>query len=179
MPKDCKMYAGWKVRLLEELFQYCEPGTFSITKKQDVPFRQQSPKGSGKSVAVKFINVISWRRQVLDPRGYLGRELVVVKLLAAHPHANIVQSFGALYDQSFRGDSEVGRTLLTDYKLNGCKGIVGIRMDMVDFSLRSWLRRRGQDLGAKQCTAARFDFDMVPRCAADICEGWRTCIDSA
>ena len=42
-------------------------------------------------------------------------------------------------------------------------------MEMADFSLRSWLRRRGQDLGSNQC--ARFDLDMVPRCAADICEG--------
>ena len=34
LPKNCRKYAGWKVGLLEELFQYCEPGTFSITKKQ-------------------------------------------------------------------------------------------------------------------------------------------------
>ena len=34
LPKDCKKYAGWRVSFLEELFQYCEPGTFSITKKQ-------------------------------------------------------------------------------------------------------------------------------------------------
>ena len=33
LPKDCKKYAGWKVSFLEELFQYCGPGTFSITKK--------------------------------------------------------------------------------------------------------------------------------------------------
>ena len=32
LPKDCKKYAGWRVSFLEELFQYCEPGTFSITK---------------------------------------------------------------------------------------------------------------------------------------------------
>ena len=43
-------------------------------------------------------------------------------------------------------------------------------MEMADFWFRSWLRRRGQDLEAKQCIAARFDFNMVPRCAADICE---------
>ena len=34
LPKDCKQYAGWRVSFLEELFQYCEPGTFSITKKK-------------------------------------------------------------------------------------------------------------------------------------------------
>ena len=44
-------------------------------------------------------------------------------------------------------------------------------MEMADFWFRSWLRRRGQDLEAKQCIAARFDFNMVPRCAADICKG--------
>ena len=33
-PNNCKRYAGWKVGLLEELFQYCEPGTFSSAKKQ-------------------------------------------------------------------------------------------------------------------------------------------------
>ena len=30
------------------------------------------------------------KRQVLDPGGPLGRELVVIKVLAAKPHANIV-----------------------------------------------------------------------------------------
>ena len=34
LPKYCRRYSGWDVGLLEELFQYCEPGTFSITKKQ-------------------------------------------------------------------------------------------------------------------------------------------------
>ena len=111
------------------------------------------------------------KRQVLDPGGPLGRELAVIKVLAAKPHANIVQSFGALYDRSFRGDSEVARKVLTGDKRKECKGLVGIPMEMADFSVRSWLRRRGQGLGSKQCIAARFDLDMVPRCAADICEG--------
>ena len=109
------------------------------------------------------------KRQVLDPGGPLGRELAVIKVLAAKPHANIVQPFGALYDRSFRGDSEVARKLLTGDKRKECNGLVGMPMEMADFSLRSWLRRRGQDLGSNQC--ARFDLDMVPRCAADICEG--------
>ena len=111
------------------------------------------------------------KRQVLDPGGPLGRELAVIKVLAATPHANIVQSFGALYDRSIRGESQVARKLLTGEKRKECNGLVGIPMEMADFSLRSWLRRRGQDLGLKQCIAARFDLDMVPRCAADICEG--------
>ena len=34
LPKDCKKYAGWKVGLLEELFQYCEPRTFSSAKRE-------------------------------------------------------------------------------------------------------------------------------------------------
>ena len=34
LPKNYKKYAGWNVRSLEELFQYCEPGTFSIAKRQ-------------------------------------------------------------------------------------------------------------------------------------------------
>ena len=118
------------------------------------------------------------KRQVLDPGGPLGRELAVIKVLAATPHANVVQSFGALYDRSIRGESEVARKLLTGDKRKECNGLVGIPMEMADFSLRSWLRRRGQDLGSNQCIAARFDLDMVPRCVADICEGWRTCIDS-
>ena len=62
--------------------------------------RQQFPKGSGDSVAVKFINVTSFSRQVLAGEGYLGRELAVIKLLAADPHANrLVRSFGAFYDR--------------------------------------------------------------------------------
>ena len=32
LPKNCKKYAGWKVGLLEGLFQYCEPRTFSSAK---------------------------------------------------------------------------------------------------------------------------------------------------
>ena len=80
-------------------------GTFG-TVWAAVPCRQQSPKG-GKDIAVKFINVTSLERQVLDLGGPLGRELAVIKVLAAKPHANIVQSFGALYDRSIRGDSEV------------------------------------------------------------------------
>ena len=44
-------------------------------------------------------------------------------------------------------------------------------MEMVDFSFRSWLRQRGQGLDAMQCTAACFDFNMMPRCAAGICKG--------
>ena len=111
------------------------------------------------------------KRQVLDPGGPLGRELAVIRVLAATPHANIVQSFGALYDGSFRGHSGVGRKLLTGDKRKECKGLVGILMEMADSSVRSWLRRRGQGLRSKQCIAARFDLDMVPRCAADICEG--------
>ena len=141
-----------------------------------VPCRQQFPKGSGDSVAVKFINVTSFSRQVLAREGYLGRELVVIKLLAADPHANILRSFGAFYDRSFRGESpaatEVGRKLLRTGELNNCRnGLLAIPMDMADFCLRSWLRQRGQDLEAKQCTAACFDFNMMPRCAADICKG--------
>ena len=143
-------------------------GTFG-TVWAAVPCRQQSPKGSGKCVAVKFISVTSLERQVLDLGGPLGRELAVIKVLAATPHANIVQSFGALYDGSFRGHSGVGRKLLTGDKRKECRGLVGIPMEMADLSLRHWLRRRGQDLGSNQC--ARFDLDMVPRCAADICEG--------
>ena len=106
---------------------------------------------------------------MLDPGGPLGRELAGIKVLAAKPHANIVQSFGALFDRSIRGESEVAQKLLTREKRKECTGLVGIPMEMADFSLRSWLRRRGQDLGSNQC--ARFDLDMVPRCAADICEG--------
>ena len=34
LPKNCKKYAGWKVGLLEELFQYCEPRTFSSAKRE-------------------------------------------------------------------------------------------------------------------------------------------------
>ena len=145
-------------------------GTFG-TVWAAVPCRPQSPKGSGKHVAVKFIHVVSLSKQVLDLGSSLGRELAVIKVLAAKPHANIVQSFGALYDRSIRGESEVARKLLTGEKRKECNGLVGIPMEMADFSLRSWLRRRGQGLGSKQCIAARFDLDMVPRCAADICEG--------
>ena len=102
------------------------------------------------------------KRQVLDPGGPLGRELAVIKVLAATPHANIVQSFGALYDRSIRGESGVARKLLTREKRKECSnGLVGIPMEMAEFSLRSWLRRRGQDLGSKQCIAARFDLDMA------------------
>jgi len=143
-------------------------GTFG-TVWAAVPCRPQSPKGSGKHVAVKFIHVVSLSKQVLDLGGSLGRELAVIKVLAATPHVNIVQSFGALYDRSIRGESEVAQKLLTREKRKECTGLVGIPMEMADFSLRSWLRRRGQDLGSNQC--ARFDLDMVPRCAADICEG--------
>ena len=49
--------------------------------------RQQYPKVSGDSVAVKSINDTSFSRQVLAREGYLGRELAVIKLLAADPHA--------------------------------------------------------------------------------------------
>ena len=91
-------------------------GTFG-TVWAAVLCRQQSPKGSGESVAVKFINVISLSRQVLATGGYLGRELVVIKLLAANPHANIVRSFGAFYDERFGRESpdaiKVGSKLLT------------------------------------------------------------------
>ena len=66
---------------------------------------------------------------------------------------------------------DVLRQLFTNDKVKDCKGVWGIPMEMADFSLRSWLRRRGQDPDAKKCTAARFDFNMVPRCAAHICEG--------
>ena len=122
-----------------------------------VPCRQQSPKGSGDSVAVKFINVTSFSRQVLAREGDLGRELAVMKLLAADPHANIVRLFGAFYDRSFRGESpaatEVGRKILRTGKLNNCRHVLAIPMDMDDFCLRSWLRQRGQDLEAMQCTA--------------------------
>ena len=85
-------------------------GTFG-TVWAAVPCRQQSPKGSGESVAVKFIHVIRLERQAFAPGGSLGRELAVIKVLAANPHANIVRSFGAFYDCSFREDSEVGRKL--------------------------------------------------------------------
>ena len=124
-----------------------------------VPCRQQYPKVSGDSVAVKFINVTSFGRQVLAREVYLGRELVVIKLLAADPHAPMKRSFGAFYDGSFRGESpaatEVCQKLLTTDELNNCRsGLLAIPMEMVDFCLRSWLRQRGQDLEAKQCTAA-------------------------
>ena len=48
---------------------------------------------------------------------------------------------------------------------------LAIPMDMAESCLRSWLRQRGQDLEANQCTAECFEFNMVPRCAADICKG--------
>ena len=90
-----------------------------------VPCRQQYPKVSGDSVAVKFINVTSFSRQVLAREGYLGRELAVIKLLAADPHAPMKRSFGAFYDGSFRGElpaaTEVGRKLLRTGKLKNCR----------------------------------------------------------
>ena len=90
-----------------------------------VPCRQLFPKGSGDSVAVKSINVTSFSRQVLAREGYLGRELVVIKILAEDPHANIVGSFGAFYDRSPRGESpaatEVGRQLLRTGKMHNCR----------------------------------------------------------
>ena len=52
-------------------------GTFG-TVWVAVPCRQQYPKVSGDSVAVRFINVTSFSRQVLAREGYLGRELVVI-----------------------------------------------------------------------------------------------------
>ena len=55
-----------------------------------VPCRQQYPKVSGDSVAVKFINVTSFSRQVLAREGYLGREPVEIVFLAAEHSANIV-----------------------------------------------------------------------------------------
>ena len=76
-----------------------------------VPCRQQYPKVSGDPVAVKFINVTSFSRQVLAREGYLGRELVVIKLLAADPHAPMKRSFGAFYDRSFRGASPAATEL--------------------------------------------------------------------
>ena len=46
-----------------------------------VPCRQQFQKGSGAVVAVKFINVQSFKQEVLAKGGYLGRELAVIKTL--------------------------------------------------------------------------------------------------
>ena len=135
-----------------------------------VPRRQQFQGASGDSVAVKFINVMSFKKQMLNKKGFLGRELAVIKVLAAEPHGTIVRSFGAFYDGSFRGDSpaakEVGRQLLTNDKPKDCNVLLGIPTEMADFRLWYWLRRRGQDLDAKQCTADGFYFNMVPRCAA-------------
>ena len=92
-----------------------------------VPRRQQFQGASGDSVAVKFINVMSFKKQVLNKKGFLGRELAVIKVLAAEPHGNIVRSFGAFYDRSFRGESpaatEVGRQLLRTGKLKNCRHV--------------------------------------------------------
>ena len=53
---------------------------------------------------------------MLNKKGFLGRELAVIKLLAAEPHGNIVRSFGAFYDEHFgRGSpdaTKVGSQLL-------------------------------------------------------------------
>ena len=81
-----------------------------------VPRRQQFQGASGDSVAVKFINVMSFKKQVLNKKGFLGRELAVIKVLAAEPHGNIVRSFGAFYDEHFGRESpdatKVGSKLL-------------------------------------------------------------------
>ena len=34
LPKNCKKYSGWKVGLLEDLVQYCEPTVFCSAKKE-------------------------------------------------------------------------------------------------------------------------------------------------
>jgi len=34
LPKNCKKYSGWKVGLLEDLFQYCEPTVFCSAKRE-------------------------------------------------------------------------------------------------------------------------------------------------
>ena len=77
-------------------------GTFG-TVWVAVPCRQQYPKVSGDSVAVTFISATSFSKPVLARKGYLGRELTVIKLLAADPHAPMKRSVGAFYDGSFRG----------------------------------------------------------------------------
>ena len=81
-----------------------------------VPRRQQFQGASGDSVAVKFINVRSFKKEVLSKKGFLGRELAVIKVLAAEPHGNIVRSFGAFYDENFGRESpdatKVGSQLL-------------------------------------------------------------------
>ena len=127
-----------------------------------VPRRQQFQGASGDSVAVKFINVMSFKKQVLNKKGFLGRELAVIKVLAAEPHGNIVRSFGAFYDEHFGRESpdatKVGSQLLRMEKLKNCQdGLLAVPMEHADFSLRIWLRQRGQDLEADQRTAACFD----------------------
>ena len=101
------------VRLLGE-------GTFGAVWAA-VPLRQQFQGASGDSVAVKFINVMSFKKQVLNKKGFLGRELAVIKVLAAEPHGNIVRSFGAFYDEHFGRESsdatKVGGQLLRMEKL--------------------------------------------------------------
>ena len=141
-----------------------------------VPLRQQYQGASGDSDAVKFINVVSFQLQVLRKKGFVARELAVIKVLAAETHGNIVRSLGAFYDKDFGRESpdaiKVGRKLLREDKLQNCKdGLLAIPMEHADFSLRSWLRQRGQDLEAKQRIAACFDFKMVPLCVSDICRG--------
>ena len=92
LPKNCRKYAGWKVGLLEELFQYCEPGTFSITKKQldsqplarqilEFAFGLKAGLADGKSDSITTLargGVIS-KKEVFDALkslyGALGRRL--------------------------------------------------------------------------------------------------------
>ena len=92
LPKNCRKYAGWKVGLLEELFQYCESGTFSITKKQldsqqlarqilEFAFGLKAGLADGKSDSITTLargGVIS-KKEVFDALkslyGALGRRL--------------------------------------------------------------------------------------------------------
>ena len=39
LPKNCKKYSGWKVGLLEDLFQYCEPTVFCSAKREIDPLQ--------------------------------------------------------------------------------------------------------------------------------------------
>ena len=69
--------------------------------RADVPCRNQFQKGSGPAVAVKFIHVRSFRRDVLARGGFIGSVLAVLKILKATHNANIVRPFGCWYDSSF------------------------------------------------------------------------------
>ena len=58
-----------------------------------VPCRQQVQNDSGACVALRSINVQSFKKEVSARGCYLGREVAMINMLEADPHANIVRPF--------------------------------------------------------------------------------------